>query len=75
MPQTHVESRHELEVSGMSCESCAARVEGALLEVDGVRSATVRLESGGARVEGESIDPNHLVEAITRAGYGVRPAS
>lgn len=75
MPQTHAESRHELEVGGMSCDSCAARVKAALMEVDGVRNVTVRLESGGARVEGESIDPSHLVEAITRAGYGVRSAS
>ena len=75
MTEIQGEDRHELHVSGMNCDSCAAHVEAALLEVDGVRAAIVRLESSSARVEGESIDPNRLVEAIARAGYGVSSAS
>lgn len=75
MTEVHAEDRHELQVSGMSCDSCAAHVEAALSEVEGVRDVTVQLESGCARVEGEFIDPNRLVEAIARAGYGVRSAS
>lgn len=66
---------HELMVSGMSCGSCAAHVEEALREVGGVRATSVDLNSGRATVEGESIDTNQLVEAVTRAGYGVRPAA
>lgn len=66
-------NRHELEVSGMSCDSCAARVVAALQGVEGVQSASVDLESGRASIVGDSIDTNQLVEAVTRAGYGVRP--
>jgi copper chaperone CopZ len=63
---------YELEVSGMSCDSCVAHVDEALQAVKGVRSARVDLDSGRAVVEGEAIDPNRLIEAVTRAGYGVK---
>ncbi|GIK83220.1 MAG: hypothetical protein BroJett024_43250 [Alphaproteobacteria bacterium] len=74
MTNTGVTDRHELEVSGMSCDSCVAHVEEALQAVDGVQRTSVDLDSGLAIVEGASIDTNQLVEAVSRAGYGVRPA-
>lgn len=74
MTNTRVTDHHELEVSGMSCGSCAAHVEEALQAVDGVQRTSVDLDSGRATVEGASIDTNQLVEAVSRAGYGVRPA-
>jgi copper chaperone CopZ len=71
----HTARRHHLEVSGMSCDNCVSHVEEALLGVEGVSQAKVDLESGHADVEGESIDANQLVEAVSRAGYGVRSAN
>lgn len=72
MSEFETRARYQLKVSGMSCDSCVAHVDEALQAVKGVRSARVDLDSGQAVVEGEAIDPNHLIEAVTRAGYGVR---
>jgi Cu+-exporting ATPase len=57
-------------VSGMSCASCAQRVERAVNAVPGVRSASVNLARGTARVlVGPSVAPAEIEEAIARAGY------
>jgi copper chaperone CopZ len=74
MSEFEASARYELEVTGMSCDSCVAHVAEALQAVEGVRSARVDLDAGRAVVEGEAIDSNHLIEAVTRAGYGVRSA-
>lgn len=60
-----------LPISGMSCASCAGRIEKALLAVTGVESATVNLASETARVH-MTLDATveHLVDAIAAAGYG-----
>ena len=74
MTKARVTDHHELDISGMSCASCVTHVEEALQAVDGVQRTSVDLGSGRATVDGASIDPNQLVEAVSRAGYGVRPA-
>ncbi len=65
----------ELDVTGMSCGSCAARVQGALGTAAGVADATVNFATGRATVEIErgSEDAQRLVEVVERLGYGASP--
>ncbi len=67
------EGRAELQVTGMSCASCAASVERALRKVEGVREAGVNLATGRAIVlfDPRFVSPPDLVRAVRDAGYGV----
>ncbi|MGC8833032.1 MAG: heavy metal translocating P-type ATPase [Armatimonadota bacterium] len=60
-----------LSLGGLTCASCAARVEKALLGVAGVRSAAVNLASMTAYVECEksACSPENLIRAVQEAGY------
>ena len=60
----------ELDISGMTCASCAGRVEKALAKVPGVKSVSVNLASERAHIEvlGQ-IDPALLINAISQVGY------
>jgi Cu+-exporting ATPase len=60
----------ELSIGGMTCATCAGRVERALNKLPGVRSASVNLATERAHVEllGQ-VDPTLLVNAVTQAGY------
>ncbi|MBB2993401.1 Cu+-exporting ATPase [Mycolicibacterium iranicum] len=59
----------ELTIDGMTCASCAARVEKKLNKLDGV-VATVNFATEKARVEfGGDISPDQLVTAVESAGY------
>jgi Cu+-exporting ATPase len=59
----------ELPITGMTCASCANRIERRLNKLDGV-SATVNYATEKARVEYEdSVEPERLVEAVEAAGY------
>jgi len=61
----------DLPISGMTCASCAGRVERALRKIPGVKSATVNLANERAHVEVlEQIDPANLIAAVDKAGYG-----
>ncbi len=64
----------ELSISGMTCDHCQRAVKSALESVEGVRSASVDLAAGTARVVGEA-DLNALVAAIEEEGYQAAPAS
>jgi heavy metal translocating P-type ATPase len=65
-----VETTTTLPITGMSCASCAGRVERALKAVPGVRSAAVNLATGRAEVRGIA-PPEVLIGAVKAAGYGV----
>jgi P-type Cu+ transporter len=69
-------TRTTLAVEGMSCASCASRVERALGQLDGVE-ATVNYATEKAAVEDDPARVSHddLVHAIEAAGYGVRLGS
>ncbi|WP_426134715.1 heavy metal translocating P-type ATPase [Pseudomonas sp. PWP3-1b2] len=60
----------DLPISGMTCASCAGRVERALGKVPGVRSVSVNLANERAHVEvlGQ-MDPAVLIAAVDKAGY------
>src|SRR5690606_28391212 len=58
-------------ISGMTCASCAGRVERALNKLTGVRHAEVNLASERARVETDGATLDELIAAVERAGYQV----
>lgn len=59
-----------LPIDGMSCASCAGRVEKALLAVPGVEAATVNLASETAHVKiAATTAADRLVDAVIAAGY------
>jgi Cu+-exporting ATPase len=63
--------RRELAISGMTCATCAGRVERALAAVPGVRHARVNLATQRATVQGLGglLRPAALIEAVRDAGY------
>ena len=59
-----------LQIEGMTCASCAGRVEAALLKVPGVSGAAVNLATERATVQSLStVTPADLQAAVERAGY------
>ncbi|WP_292834146.1 heavy metal translocating P-type ATPase [Microbacterium sp.] len=74
-PVAEERSQAVLDIQGMTCASCVARVEKRLTRVDGVE-ATVNLATESARVSYPvALDPDELVQAVRAAGYDaiVRP--
>ncbi|WP_396652773.1 heavy metal translocating P-type ATPase [Microbacterium sp. Marseille-Q6965] len=64
-----------LDIEGMTCASCVARVEKRLRAVPGVEAA-VNLATESARVFApEGVDGERLVEAVRSAGYDARVRS
>lgn len=63
-----------LQISGMTCASCVAHVEGALRELEGVLQATVHLGLGLARVEyiPGLVTPAQMIRAVQAVGYEAR---
>ena len=62
---------YTLPITGMTCASCAGRVERALLKVPGVDTAAVNLAAEQVRVQASDADLAGLVQAVEKAGYGV----
>jgi Cu+-exporting ATPase len=66
----------DLEISGMTCASCVARVEKALKRVPGVLGAEVNLATNRARVVcvPEQAGMEALAVAVRKAGFDAAPA-
>src|SRR5919107_1551604 len=65
-------SQIELAIGGMTCASCAARIEKRLNKLDGV-TATVNYATEKAKVTfGGDVAPDDLVAAVEKAGYTAR---
>ena len=64
-------TQYDLPIAGMTCASCAGRVEKALTKVPGVTAVSVNLATEQARVEAPADSLSALVEAVTHAGYSV----
>jgi Cu+-exporting ATPase len=62
-----------LPVTGMTCASCASRIERGLKKVAGVEAAQVNLASEQATIayDAAQVQPHDLVAAVENAGYGV----
>ena len=58
----------ELDITGMTCASCATRIERKLNKLPGVE-ATVNYATEKARVRGDAVDPAALIAAVESAGY------
>ncbi|HTW41917.1 MAG TPA: cation-translocating P-type ATPase [Solirubrobacteraceae bacterium] len=67
----------ELDIAGMSCGSCAARIQRALSQQPGVRDARVNYATARASVELEphTLAVDELIETVHRAGYDASPAA
>jgi Cu+-exporting ATPase len=62
-----------LDISGMTCASCSARVEKALAKVPGVLDASVNLATEQAAVKlVRGTSAAMLIAAVERAGYGAQ---
>jgi heavy metal translocating P-type ATPase len=69
----HVQAKPlSIDISGMTCASCVARVEKSLLKVPGVTAASVNLATERATVTGGEQDA--LLAAIAKAGYEASPS-
>ena len=64
-------TQYDLPIAGMTCASCAGRVEKALAKVPGVTAVSVNLATEQARVEAPADSLPALVEAVAHAGYSV----
>ncbi|WP_406145348.1 heavy metal translocating P-type ATPase [Streptomyces sp. NBC_01012] len=72
-PATPGATRVELAIGGMTCASCAARVEKKLNRMDGVE-ATVNYATEKARVDfAEDISVDDLIATVEATGYTARP--
>ncbi|MFC9619220.1 heavy metal translocating P-type ATPase [Streptomyces sp. NPDC056930] len=73
-PPSAESSRAELTIGGMTCASCAARVEKKLNRMDGV-TATVNYATEKARVSfGPGTDLADLIATVEKTGYTAQPA-
>ncbi|MGE8152450.1 heavy metal translocating P-type ATPase [Pseudomonas vancouverensis] len=61
----------DLPIAGMTCASCAGRVERALSKVTGASAVSVNLAMEQARVQAPSDSLPALMEAVEKAGYSV----
>ncbi|MER6300417.1 HAD-IC family P-type ATPase, partial [Kitasatospora sp. NPDC001539] len=72
-PDVGARDRVELSIGGMTCASCAARIEKKLNRMDGVE-ATVNFATEKARVDyGPGITVDDLIATVERTGYTAEP--
>jgi len=66
--------RIDLSITGMSCASCAARIEKGLTEIEGVSKATVNFAAEKATVvfHPDRTGLSRLVEKVKDLGYGAK---
>ncbi|HYI33633.1 MAG TPA: heavy metal translocating P-type ATPase [Glaciibacter sp.] len=58
----------DLDIGGMTCASCATRIERKLNRLEGV-TATVNYATEKARVQAQDVDADALIAAVAAAGY------
>ncbi|HPU43669.1 MAG TPA: heavy metal translocating P-type ATPase, partial [Dictyoglomaceae bacterium] len=61
----------ELPISGMTCASCALRIENALKELDGIQDVNVNLSLERAEILGEDVNISEIKKRIEDIGYEV----
>ncbi|WP_339672858.1 heavy metal translocating P-type ATPase [Dasania marina] len=60
-----------LQVEGASCASCVGKIEGALMQLEGVESAAMNLAQGTVTITGDAPVAT-LIKAVSAAGYGAK---
>jgi len=65
----------DLEIKGMTCASCSARIEKVISDLDGVRTMQVNLasETGVVVFDSETISKRRILEAIAGLGFEAEP--
>ncbi|HEX6635608.1 MAG TPA: heavy metal translocating P-type ATPase [Usitatibacter sp.] len=63
----------DLQVEGMTCASCVARVEKALRKVPGVEEASVNLATETATIQADPSVMQAALAAVRKAGYEAKP--
>jgi len=65
--------KETVNISGMSCAACAARIEKGLCKLDGVETANVNLAMERAVVEYDDskVQPPQIDDVVKKLGYGV----
>ena len=72
-PKEHPESL-TFDVQGMTCNSCAVRVQRILSRVPGVENAAVNFANGEAVIKlADPVPPSMLIDAAKKIGYGLTP--
>ncbi|BCA86155.1 mercuric reductase [Enterococcus saigonensis] len=58
-------------ISGMSCEHCVARVEGAIKALPGVKKVKINLKknNGVVKYDDSQLTDEKIIAAVTAAGY------
>jgi copper chaperone len=58
-----------LQIDGMSCGHCVARVQKALSKLDGVDIRNVEVGSAEMSYDPSRVSPDKILEAVDAAGY------
>ena len=70
---SHEQHEVQLHITGMTCASCAAHVEKALNQIDGVE-ASVNYATERATVYSlDELDESQLIQAVIQTGYSAEP--
>jgi Cu+-exporting ATPase len=65
----------DLQLTGMTCAACAARIEKVLNRAPGVRAAVnFATETAHVEFDGDQATPQSLIETVRKAGYDAAPA-
>ena len=67
------DARVELQIAGMTCASCANRIERKLNKLDGVDASVNYATEKATVTRAASVTDDELVAAVEAAGYGVVP--
>lgn len=59
----------QLNIEGMTCDHCVHSVTTALKDVPGVREAKVSLADKSAVIEGDGVDVQKAIAAVSEEGY------
>ena len=64
----------DLDITGMTCAACSARIEKGIRKMDGVEDATVNLalETAAVSYNPEAISPKEITAKIEKLGYGAQ---
>lgn len=67
-----VTEKAELDITGMTCAACSARIEKGLNKMDGIMNATVNLALEKATIEFNTavVDPSDIIRKVESLGYG-----
>ncbi|MFV0498889.1 MAG: heavy metal translocating P-type ATPase [Bacilli bacterium] len=65
--------RKKLEITGMSCASCAAKIESTVEKLDGIREVNVNLLKNIMSVDyDDSLDLNKIIKEVENLGFKVK---